>query len=192
MIVRLSRIVAGSRIGLVAALACLVGCVGRREPSHPLDLTASFETAARQPAGGPFEIGGANIDGQSRPTIAVPVASRITWKLQLPDSARLHTWLAVESTCAPSAVAGVEYRVGISDERSYDELAVRKVSASQSVRWELATVDLSDYSGFQWSLFYRPREIAWRLIFNTRSFGPVSAGCALRPRWGAPVIESVR
>ena len=58
------------------------------------------------------------------------------------------------------------FRIGISDERSYEGARVGgrpRIGAGL----EPVAIDLSKYSGFKWSLFYRPREKTWKVIFNT-------------------------
>jgi hypothetical protein len=170
----------------------LTGCSAPSQPSQPVDLAASFANAVHRPANGTFELRTAQIDGQDRPAIAVPAASRISWRLKLPDRARFHTWIAAESTCPSKPAAAVDFRVGISDERSYDELVARTISTTPSATWESAAVDLSAYSGFHWSLFYRPWDIAWWVVLNTRPIGRTDAECAPRPLWGGPAIEVSR
>jgi hypothetical protein len=177
-------------IGLLM-VAYLTGCPASSQPGQPVELAASFANAVRQPANGTFELRTVQIDGQNRAAIAVPVASRISWRLKLPDAARLHTWITVESTC-PSMAAAVDFRIGISDERSYDELLARTISTTRPATWESAAVDLSAYSGFHWSLFYRPRDMVWWVVLNTRPIGRTGAECAPRPLWGGPAIEVSR
>ena len=179
------------RLGLAAGFAFFVGCSAPRQPGQPVDLAGSIATAERRPATEAFEPRIVPIDGQNRLAIAVPAVSRISWRLTLPDSARLHTWIAAESTCPSVPAPAVDFRVGISDERTYDELLARTISATPSAAWQSIAIDLSAYSGFHWSLFYRPREIAWWLVFNTRPIGR-AAECAPRPLWGAPAIDVSR
>jgi hypothetical protein len=48
-------------------------------------------------------------------------------------------------------------------------------------------VDLSAWAGWQWSLFYRPSETAWNIVFSvdgTRSSDT--------PLWLAPAIEGIK
>jgi hypothetical protein len=179
-------------LSLGAVFVSVVGCSAPSERGRPADLAASFATAVHRPANGAFELRTLQIDGRDRPAIAVPAASRISWRLKLPDAARLHTWMAVESTCPSMPAAAVDFRIGISDERSYDELLVRTISTTPSAAWESAAVDLAAYSGFHWSLFYRPRDIVWSVVLNTRPIGRTGPECAPRPLWGGPAIEVSR
>jgi hypothetical protein len=173
-----------------AIVVCLAGC---GSPTSPIDLTTTLETAQRNPEKAAFEIRSVEIEGRRQPAIAVPVASRIKWRLKLPGHGRLQTWLAAESGCALRP-AKVDFRIGISNDRFFDELLVRAVPTSdaQSLVWQSETIDLYRYGGFQWSVFYRPSEISWTLIFNTRPLGPAAADCVPRPLWGAPAIAFPR
>jgi len=171
---------------LTAVLAAGAGCSGRGHRAGPMDLAATFNGADRRPEAGAFYVDAEVIDGQRRFVIAVPAVSRLTWRITLPTHARLRLWLAVGGDCASSPV---DFRIGISDGRVYEQLLVREVAPdpSASRAWEPATIDLSQYGGFQWSLFYRPSEVSWSLIFNTR---PTTATpCSPRPLWGAPEIQ---
>jgi len=172
---------------LAAVLSGTAGCAGVGTQAGTTDLAATLDRAERRPMGGPFEVHELDIDGQPRKVIAVPAASRLTWQLRFPAHARLRMWLAARSACDS---APVDFRVGISDGRVYEQLLVRAVApgASGSSRWEPARIDLSRYGGAQWSLFYRPSEITWSLIFNTRPTGPMP--CASQSFWGAPLIET--
>jgi hypothetical protein len=173
-----------------SVVVCLAGC---GTPPSPIDLTATFGTAQRNPENAAFEIRSVEIEGRRQPAIAVPVNSRIRWRLKLPGHGRLQTWLAAESGCALRP-AQADFRIGISNDRFYDELLVRAVPASDahSLVWQSETIDLYRYGGFQWSVFYRPSEISWTLIFNTRPLGPAAADCVPRPMWGAPTIAFPR
>lgn len=186
------RTALGRALGGAAMVAFFSGCSTPGDPVHRVDLAATFATAVRRPASGAFDVRPVQIDGESRLAIAVPAASRITWRMNLPDSARLQTWMAAESACPPTPGGAVDFRIGISDERTYEQLLVRTISATSTAAWQPATIDLAAYSGFHWSLFYRPREIAWTLVLNTRPIGATSAPCTPRPLWGAPAIDVSR
>ena len=80
---------------------------------------------------------------------------------------------------------GVTARVGISDGRSYDQPFLLKVEpeSNGTVVWHAVDIDLSGYAGWQWSLFYRPSEITWRINFSV----DLSPGGTLA--WSRPSID---
>lgn len=84
--------------------------------------------------------------------------------------------------------AGATARIGISDDRRYDQLAKVTLDASgtQSRAWQPVVIDLGAYSGWQWSLFYRPWERTWRLIFSADA----TPGGMIA--WARPVITGKR
>jgi hypothetical protein len=131
--------------------------------------------ADTRPSGAPFPIAEHTFDGRTRPSVAAPVPSRITWDLSFPRRSRLTFYLGVPEGTAEA----VACRVGISDDRIYESLVELTVPAAD-VRgrgWTPVTVDLSLYAGPKWSLFYRPDRQRWRLVLalNTASGAPGAA-----------------
>lgn len=111
-----------------------------------------------------------------RPAVQMAVPGRVTWTLRLPHGGRLRTSVATQGS------SPVRFRVGVSDDRTYEGLASAVVSASEG--WVPLNVDLSAYAGWKWSLFYRPDRIAWQLTFSTDALGPGDA----RALWSRPEI----
>ena len=109
--------------------------------------------------------------------------SRVTYRLNFPRQARLVTVPVLDA--APGATA--EFRIGISDRRTYETLATRIVRAADCAHGSTGmTIDLSRYAGWQWSLFYRPDERRWDLIFGvTGTSGEIDGAM-----WGMPRIET--
>jgi hypothetical protein len=103
--------------------------------------------------------------------------ARVTWSLRLPPHAHLRT---AARLVGANASQGVTVRVGISDNRIYEQLARVVVPSSA---WQDMDVDLTRYSGFQWSLFYRPSQTTWRLIFSA---DPTPGGAVA---WAIPLIH---
>jgi hypothetical protein len=176
-------------LAVALLLACQGACGSRGDSDGTRELASDLSAAELRPAPAKFDVREAPIDGQSRPAIAVPPLSRITWSLRLPARAALHAWLAAETDC-PARAARIGFRVGISDGRVYEDLLVKSVTAvePQALHWDPVTIDLTEYSGFKWSLFYHPSRITWRITFNTAPLGDVSPDCLPRPIWGAPVV----
>lgn len=169
---------------LVAALFAAAACTtsGGSAPVTAIDLLKAADQAEKRPAGAPFDVveracGGVHLGG-----LEVPVPSRIIYRSNFPAGARLVTvpWL----DGPPDASA--EFRIGISDRRTYETLVTRTIRAGTCAVESTVTLDLSRYGGWQWSLFYRPDERTWELIFGVSAAG----GAPVRGGWGAPRIEA--
>lgn len=119
-----------------------------------------------------------------KPSIVVPVPSRLTIPLPIPRRGLLRTSVAI---VADDPAARVRFRVGISDHRIYEGLDEVVISGGRGGWVELRT-DLSAYAGFKWSLFYRPERVVWRLVLAADVAGVPAAGAV----WGAPEIVTDR
>jgi hypothetical protein len=129
------------------------------------------------------------IAGETLRAIETPPMSRVTWHIRLVDRALLRVSLAVKPAAWSTLSNGADFRIGISHERTYQELFVRHVDPlnhADDRRWIPVTLDLSAYSGFKWSLFYQPRRWTWNVIFNTRAVMSGSESVPLL--WGEPTI----
>ena len=135
----------------------------------PIDLLRELPRARVQaPAGAP----GARPDFAPSETGPVPALvmtapSRVTWRVRMADRADLTVRVAQIDPAATTS--GVTLRVGISDSRRYDELlrlSLAGTGSDPARRWQSVRVDLSPYSGRQWSLFYHPARRDWNLIIN--------------------------
>jgi hypothetical protein len=154
-----------------ASLVVLSSACGAPRAAQPLpiDLVRELPRARIQaPAGAP----GVRVDfapGENGPTPAVLMTapSRVTWTLQFQDTAEITTRVALLE--AAGSGRAVTLRVGISDNRRYNELVrlpIASAAAGPAQVWQPVSVDLSPYSGWKWSLFYHPARIAWNVIFN--------------------------
>lgn len=114
--------------------------------------------------------------------------ARVIWSVRLPSRARLETAVALLAESSGNSGAGVSARIGISDDRRYDQLAAITLdgSVAQSRAWRPVSIDLGRYSGWQWSLFYRPWERTWRLVFSADA----TPGGTIA--WARPVITGRR
>ena len=93
--------------------------------------------------------------------------ARVTWTLQFPETAEVAARIAIVD--AGHGGRGVTVRLGLSDNRAYYELLREPVPASAPGAppvWRTMRTDLSEYSGWKWSLFYQPSRLKWRLIIN--------------------------
>jgi hypothetical protein len=154
----------------------------------PIDLLDELPRAERRPAGPDAnqvehvhaEI--VSINGDTRPALVMVAPARATWSVKL---AGMHAMLRTAVTLMPAAEpgpAGAAWRIGIADNRSYDELMNRPLHRPGSA-WQPIELDLSAYSGWRFSLFYQPDRRTWKLIFNADA---VPRGTIA---WAQPVID---
>jgi len=164
---------ARSCVGGLLLLWC-AGC--GRPPTAPVvvvDFIRDVDLADRRPsvyAAASFTAGGTLL-----PAIVGPAPGRLTWTLPLPRGARFRARVA-------AAGAPVRVRVGISDNRSYEELGTAALEPSAT--WRDVDIDLSAYAGWKPSLFYRPDRVRWHVILNADAVAGVPATVA----WGQPAI----
>jgi hypothetical protein len=159
----------------------------RTGPANLVDLIEQFPTAehrSNQPPESAFEVGNTTIDGQAKRSILAKPFARIIYQVVVPPDA----WLDVNFGLRPDSWEqpgdGAQFRVGISEGKTYDELLKQYVNPKRGDRrWFTAHLDLSAYEG---------RQV--KLIFNTDP-GPDSG-----PRdsandfavWGEPHLYSKR
>ena len=136
-----------------------------------IDLLAELPRAERRAAGDadvlvrPDVVGAS---GNARLAIVMRAPARVIWLVRLPTHPHIHTALSLAPEPDGNLGSGVTARVGISDGRSYDQPFLLKVTPDPSgaVVWHDVDIDLGAYAGWQWSLFYRPSEITWRINFS--------------------------
>lgn len=158
-------------------LAIVFGSCGARS-SPPLvavvDLIKELDRAEGRPAGA-YTIAEYSAAGRTLPSITGPAPGRLTWTLPLPRHGTFRARIA-------ASVAPAHVRIGVSDTRVYESLA--ELDVAPGAAWSDITVDLSDYAGWKWSLFYRPERQAWRLNLSADAAGGAPATIA----WGLPEI----
>lgn len=177
----------GDRVAVAAVLAVVLVAAGwwtfkRSGAGEPIDLLEVFDQAQKRPDGGTFEIVDAELNGETRRAIFTEPASRIIWRIEVPDDAWVRVALGVKPEAWEEEGDGILFRIGVSDGRQYDELInqhVHPFANKGDRRWIPVMVDLSAYAGEQ-----------VELIFNTNSSLP---GKGDDPRgdlalWGAPEV----
>jgi hypothetical protein len=117
--------------------------------------------------------------GTPHPSISAPVPGRIIWQQPLPRQGVFHSLVALDGS------AGARLRIGVSDDRVYEERARVRLTADRR-DWTTLDADLSSYAGWKWSLFYRPDRIAWRVVLSADTIDGVPS----RVVWGTPVITT--
>lgn len=177
----------GNRLALAAVLAVVLIAAAwwllrRGTAPPPVHLIPIFESAEKRPVGGRFEVIEAELEGEKKQAIYTVPASRIIYRVRIPDGAYLGVAVGMKPESWTQEGDGVLFRVGVSDGRTYDERFTQHVNpfANKGDRkWHQIWVDLSGYSG---------EEV--ELIFNTNTSPP---GKGEDPRndhalWGAPEI----
>ena len=153
------------KAGLLLVLACGAGRCGSAPAS--IDLVAALPTAERRALAAPDVAIHATVvsrDGADQPALVTEAPARVIFPVNMPGRARFRTAVALQSP----AGTGVTIRMGIADSRSYDELLRVSVEPPQAGAdpWRTIDVDLGAYSGWQWSVFYHPSRITWKLVLN--------------------------
>jgi hypothetical protein len=163
------------------------GCTADRAADVILeadDLIARLPDAERR-AAGPLEewirAGAAGPASDRRVALLLTAPARVTWTGRLPERA----W--IETAVMLADGVGATARIGISDNRLYEGLArIELKPANGNAAWQELRVDLGTYAGWQWSLFYRPSSIEWRLVFAADA----TPGGTIA--WARPVIKRRR
>jgi len=172
-----------NRTVLLVALALLTCRCAGRSPIAFVDLIETLPAAERRaalPVDTAIRVDIVGPAGDIRPSIVTQAPARVIWSTRLPSRARLETAVVLADHGH-----GATARIGISDDRRYDELASIALDGAALPRtWRTVTIDLGAYSGWQWSLFYRPWERTWRLVFNADGAGGAHVA------WARPVIRS--
>lgn len=150
-----------------------------------VDLLKQIGHAETRPLNATIQLGEHTFGGRSRASLVVPVPSRITWTEPLPLRGVLRVDAAVPDEEGPAVV---RFRLGISDDRTYETLVERDIASGDSSRegWTPLGADLSGYAGRKFSLFYHPDRLRWRIVLGVY---PVSGATSLA-YWGAPGIEA--
>jgi hypothetical protein len=182
-----------SRTRLLLVLAVLVLVAGvavyfstRGPAATAIDLVALFgdttkaeRRALRENA---FATETVTIDGQAKPSILARPAARIIYTVAIPADAWLETSFALKPDVWQKPTDGVQFRIGVSDGRTYEEYLKELVNPKgrdRDRRWLSATIDLSAYEG----------QLV-ELNFNTDPGPPKDAGDSRNDfaLWGEPRI----
>ena len=122
-----------------------------------IDLIATFESAQKRPAGGTFEIVDADLNGDKKRAIFTAPASRIIWKIRIPDDGWLMVSLGLKPESWDKEGDGVLFRIGVSDGRVFEDLLTHHVDPFHNKgerRWVPVAVDLSAFAGEEVELIF--------------------------------------
>ena len=174
---------------LILVASCAVACDRRDEPRVVLEaadlieqLPAAEQRSARAVAES-IRVESAGPSSDRRVALVTMAPVRIIWTSRLPERA----W--IETSVMLSAGAGATARIGISDRRLYEGLTrieLKPAAGDGSAAWQDVRVDLRRYAGWQWSVFYRPSETEWRLIFSADATPEGTIA------WSRPMIKRER
>lgn len=170
-------------LSIVVVILCAACRHVDNAPVPVVNLLREVDNAEKRPVNG-FEIMTREIDGQVRPSIVVPVPSRLTIPLPLPRRGVLRAFASIDPD---SSAAAVRLRIGVSDNRIYERLTDVDLSPGDR-RWIPVRTDLSAYAGWKWSLFYHPERVVWHVVLAADAIG----GAATRAILGSPEIVTDR
>jgi hypothetical protein len=156
----------------------------RKGPANLVDLIDQFPQAERRSnTPDAFEVSRTAIDGQEKRSILAKPFARLIYKVVVPPDA----WLEVNFGLRPDSWDlpgnGAQFRVGISEGKTYEELLRQYVNPKRGDRrWFTARLDLSAYEGRQVNV-----------IFNTDP-GPPGTNDSSNDLavWGEPRVYSKR
>ena len=143
-----------------------------------LDLLATADAAVKRPLTDRpdlFVVQDVVLAGQPKRALIVPQPSRITWKVNVPARAVLTGDAGILPAASGAEPGSSRLYIGISDGRIFSGLLDENLpppSAEAGGAWLPIRIDLAGYGGWQWSIFYRPWEITWEVIFNVNGPGP--------------------
>jgi hypothetical protein len=124
-----------------------------------------------------FAIQDVTVNGETKPCIFAHPASRIIWRIVVPEDAVLETAYAIREDAWTVEGDGATFRIGVSDGQVYREFVKQWVDPrhrESDRRWYSAAVDLGPYAG---------RHV--EIIFNTDPNWNAVHDAAV---WGAPRI----
>jgi hypothetical protein len=148
-----------------------------------IDLIVQLPSAEKRAARALDEsirVESAGPESDRRVSLVTAAPARVIWTGRLPERAWIETSLML------TAGAGATARIGISDHRLYEPLARFELKGPEAAAWRDIRVDLGRYSGWQWSVFYRPSEIEWQLVFSADA----TPGGTIA--WARPMIKRER
>jgi hypothetical protein len=145
----------GNRAVLTAVVLLVLIIAGwwlfkRSNRGPSIDLIASFNTAQKKPAEGTFEVVEANLNGDSKRAIFTKPASRMIWKIRIPDDGWLMVSLGMKPESWEQEGDGVLFRIGVSDGRTFEDILTQHMDPFHNKsdrRWVPVAVDLSAYAG---------------------------------------------
>jgi len=178
------------------AVAVLLGSTGGcGRPSQPIriDLLSLLAVADKRPptrTDDAFVVRDLACDGRQFPAVAVPQPSRIGWSIRIPRKATLRAFVLLAPDRTGISAGRAVFRIGVSGGKLYEQVFERQLRPRDVAADRVCApvvVDLSAWAGWQWSLFYRPSETAWTLVFSVDGLASSDS-----PFWLEPVISGIK
>lgn len=147
-------------VAVLAGIAILVAIVaiwmmGKGGTAVAIDLISLLPDAQKSGAweeagGAQFAVTDVTLDGQTHKAIFAKPHSRIKWKIEVPRRGQLEVYFGVREDAWTADGNGVQFRIGVSDGRTYEEYlreVVNPKERDRDRRWLSASIDLSAYEG---------------------------------------------
>jgi hypothetical protein len=157
----------GNRAVLAVVLVIVLLAAGwwlfMRRAAQTIPLIPLLASSEKRPPEGTFEVIQADINGVTKQAIYTVPASRIYFKVKVPEDARLQLAVATRPESWTQEGDGVLFRVGVADGRTYEELFTQHVNpyANEGDRkWIQISVDLSTYAGEELDLIFNTNNSA--------------------------------
>ena len=171
-------------------LGLVVSACSSRDSSSVriVDLVREFRDAEARPSRASFDVADVSLSGQSQAAIRTIAPSRLIFELPVPRRSAFVARVAIEGGVDGALAQPIRFRIGVSDNRIYEQLADVLLTPGVQTGWTDLRADLSAYAGWQWSVFYRPETRRWRLVLSADAV----SGVRTRGVWGAPGIDGDR
>jgi hypothetical protein len=111
---------------------------------------AQKQTVWSEPGDAPFSVKDVTLAGETHKAIYAPPHSRIRWKIEVPRRGTLEVFVGLREDAWTADGNGVQFRIGVSDGRTYEEYFREVVDPRGRERdrhWLSASIDLSAYEG---------------------------------------------
>jgi hypothetical protein len=149
------KLVAGLAVLAVIVVVVAVWVMRKGGSAVAIDLISLLPDAQKSSrwtdgGGELFSVQDVTLGGETHKAIFAPPLSRIRWKIEVPRRGTLEVFFALREEAWAADGNGAQFRVGVSDGRTYEEYLTETVNPKgreRDRRWMSATIDLSAYEG---------------------------------------------